>query len=82
MKSILLARIAAIIFLGVFVLTNDEFDSEQTINRWVSGEVISKEKFKYGRYITKIKAPNKLGTCTAFFTYWMGNEFEPWTYEE
>ena len=38
----------------------------------MSGEIRTIETFKYGKFVAKIKAPNKLGTCTSFFTYWNG----------
>ena len=35
-----------------------------------SGEIKTVETFKYGKFVAKIKAPNKPGTCTSFLTYW------------
>ena len=44
-----------------------------------SGEVRSHETFKYGKFVARIQTANKKGTCTSFFTYWTGTEFEPWS---
>ena len=46
----------------------------------MSGEIRTIETFKYGKFVAKIKAPNKLGTCTSFFTYWNGPKWfaEAW----
>lgn len=43
--------------------------------RFKSGAVTGYEKFTYGKFITRMKAPNKLGTVSSFFTYWNGPEF-------
>ena len=40
-----------------------------------SGAVTGFEKFKYGKFIARMKAPNKLGTVSSFFTYWNGPNF-------
>jgi len=40
----------------------------------MSGEVRTNEAFKYGKFITKLKADNKFGTVTSFFTFWKGAE--------
>ena len=37
-----------------------------------SGSVKSVEKFLYGKFLARIRAPYKLGTCTSFFTFWEG----------
>jgi endoglucanase len=44
----------------------------------MSGEVKTKETFTYGKFIAKMKGDDKLGTCTSFFTFWKGNDAEPW----
>ena len=40
-----------------------------------SGAVTGYEKFTHGKFITRMKAPNKLGTVSSFFTYWNGPNF-------
>ena len=49
---------------------------------YLSGEVKTIETFKYGKFVAKIKAPNKLGTCTSFFTYWNGPKWYPERWNE
>ena len=43
--------------------------------RYKSGAVTGYEKFTYGKFITRMKAPNKKGTVSSFFTYWNGPDF-------
>jgi len=45
---------------------------------WKSGEVMTHETYKYGKFIAKIKGDDKLGTCTSFFTFWKGDDQERW----
>jgi len=40
-----------------------------------SGSVSTYEKFTYGKFVTRMKAPNKKGTVSSFFTYWDGPGF-------
>ena len=40
-----------------------------------SGSVSTYEKFEYGKFITRMKAPNRKGTVSSFFTYWDGPGF-------
>ena len=40
-----------------------------------SGAVAGYEKFTYGKFITRMRAPNRMGTVSSFFTYWNGPEF-------
>lgn len=47
-----------------------------------SGSVSSFEKFTYGKFVTRMKAPNKLGTVSSFFTYWDGPNFTPSEWNE
>ena len=49
---------------------------------YLSGEVKTLETFQYGKFVAKIKAPNKLGTCTSLFTYWDGPDFVPGGWNE
>ena len=47
-----------------------------------SGSVSTYEKFTYGKFITRMKAPNRLGTVASFFTYWDGPGFYPGGWNE
>ena len=49
---------------------------------YMSGEVKTLETFQYGKFVAKIKAPNKLGTCTSMFTYWDGPKWFPERWNE
>ena len=49
---------------------------------YISGEVRSLESFQYGKFRTKIKAPNKRGTCTSFFTFFEGPKWAPEKWNE
>ena len=40
----------------------------------MSGAITSAEQFHYGKFITRMKAPNKPGTVAAFFTYFNDTE--------
>jgi len=41
-----------------------------------SGSVSTYEKFTYGKFVTRMKSPDKKGTVASFFTYWDGPNFE------
>jgi beta-glucanase (GH16 family) len=41
--------------------------------RWKSGEVMTHETYQYGKFITRMKGDDKLGTVTSFFTFWKGD---------
>ena len=45
---------------------------------WRSGEVMTHETYKYGKFIAKMKGDDKLGTVTSFFTFWKGDTTESW----
>ena len=47
-----------------------------------SGSVSSYEKFKYGKFVTRMKAPDRKGTVASFFTYWDGPGFFPGGWNE
>ena len=47
-----------------------------------SGEIKTREQFKFGKFVAKIKAPNKPGTCLSFFTYWNGPKWTPEKWNE
>ena len=50
--------------------------------RYKSGAVIGTEKFTYGKFIARMKAPNQPGTVSSFFTYWNGPYFTPGGWNE
>ena len=50
--------------------------------RYKSGAVTGYEKFTFGKFITRMKAPNKKGTVSSFFTYWNGPNFYPGGWNE
>ena len=47
-----------------------------------SGSVSTYDKFNYGKFVTRMKAPNKKGTVSSFFTYWDGPDFTPTEWNE
>ena len=47
-----------------------------------SGSVSTYEKFLYGKFVTRMKAPDRKGTVTSFFTYWDGPNFDPLGWNE
>ena len=51
-------------------------------SQYKSGAVTGFEKFTYGKFITRMKAPNKKGTVASFFTYWNGPNFYPGGWNE
>ena len=51
-------------------------------SQFKSGAVTGFEKFTYGKFITRMKAPNKKGTVASFFTYWNGPNFYPGGWNE
>ena len=47
-----------------------------------SGSVSSRDKFTYGKFITRMKTPNRKGTVASFFTNWDGPGFYPGGWNE
>ena len=47
-----------------------------------SGSVSTYEKFRYGKFVTRMKAPDRKGTVASFFTYWDGPNFDPLEWNE
>jgi len=47
-----------------------------------SGSVSTYEKFTYGKFVTRMKAPDRKGTVSSFFTYWDGPAFYPGGWNE
>ena len=35
---------------------------------YISGDVVSKEEFQYGKFVSRVYIPNKKGTTAGFFT--------------
>ena len=56
--------------------------AEAEATRFKSGAITGYEKFTYGKFITRMKAPNKKGTVASFFTYWNGPDFYPTGWNE
>ena len=70
MKSFALAMVA----IAGFARSDDEW--------FRSGSVSTYEHFKYGKFVTRMKAPNRMGTVSSFFTYWDGPDFVPGGWNE
>ena len=47
-----------------------------------SGSVSTYEKFRYGKFVTRMKAPDRMGTVASFFTYWDGPNYDPLEWNE
>ena len=47
-----------------------------------SGSVSTFEKFQYGKFVTRMKAPDRKGTVSSFFTYWDGPNFSTENWNE
>ena len=45
--------------------------------QFISGSVSSFEKFQYGKFITRMKAPDRMGTVASIFTYFDGPDYSP-----
>ena len=52
----------------------------QAMDSFRSGSVSTLEKFTYGKFVTRMKAPDKPGTVSSFFTYWdaPSGEYDDW----
>jgi len=53
-----------------------------TSANYISGEVKTVETFRFGKFVAKIKSPDKPGTCVSFFTYWNGPKWIPEKWNE
>ena len=42
---------------------------------WKSGSVSTYDKYTYGKFRASMKAPNKKGTVSSFYTFWDGPGF-------
>jgi len=56
--------------------------AELAIADFRSGSVSSREHFTYGKFVARMKAPDKKGTVSSFFTYWDGPDFNPVLWNE
>ena len=74
MKSFTLAMVSMVGLASAEVLEEAEF--------FRSGSVSTYEHFKYGKFVTRMKAPNRMGTVSSFFTYWDGPDFTPGGWNE
>ena len=54
----------------------------QAAAKYKSGSVSTYEKFTYGKFVTRMRAPNRKGTVSSFFTYWDGPGFFPGGWNE
>ena len=63
----------AVSLIAVLGIVNADFKS---------GSVSSYEKFTYGKFVTRMKTPNRKGTVASFFTYWDGPNFTPGEWNE
>ena len=50
--------------------------------QYISGEIKTKETFKYGRFSTQMKAAANPGTVTSFFAYMEGSGHNPAKWNE
>jgi beta-glucanase (GH16 family) len=49
-------------------------------NKWISGEVMTHETYRYGKFVARIRGDDELGTITSLFTFWKGDTSERWSY--
>ena len=47
-----------------------------------SGSVSSRDKFTYGKFVTRMKTPDRKGTVASFYTNWDGPGFYPGGWNE
>mmetsp|Transcript_16074 Transcript_16074/g.20379 ORF Transcript_16074/g.20379 Transcript_16074/m.20379 type:complete len:91 (+) Transcript_16074:1-273(+) len=47
------------------------------LKQFRSGSISTSEAFQFGRFVARMRAPTKMGTVSAFFTYWTGAGGEP-----
>ena len=63
---------AAVLFAGYAAAYPDYY----------SGEIRTRQPFRYGKFKTRIKASGEKGTVTSFFTFWKGDENMSWSVAE
>ena len=52
-------------------------EAKATADAFRSGSVSTYQRFTYGKFVARIKNPNKKGTVASFFSYWDGPGFYP-----
>ena len=77
----LLLKVASSESLDLFSKLAENVDTDGPV-QYKSGEVRTWESFEYGKFRAKIKAPNKAGTCTSFFTFFEGPKWSPELWNE
>ena len=46
---------------------------------YYSGSIGTRERFRYGKFKTRIQGAAQKGTVTSFFTFWQGEPGLPWS---
>lgn len=49
---------------------------------YYSGEIRTREPFRYGKFRAKIEGSGQKGTITSLFTFWNGQSDLPWSVRE
>lgn len=52
-------------------------EAQAAADAFRSGSVSTYQRFTYGKFVARIKNPNKKGTVASFFSYWDGPGFYP-----
>ena len=50
--------------------------------QYYGGEIRTHEPFKYGKFKTRIQGSGQKGTVASLFTFWNGDDDQPWKWEE
>ena len=48
---------------------------------YYSGEVKTRNAFRYGKFRTRMQGSGQMGTVAAFFTYWAGDSQMDWSFD-
>jgi len=67
-------------FSAILAITIQMFTSAKA-NKWISGEVMTHETYRYGKFVARIRGDDELGTITSLFTFWKGTPSERWSYQ-
>ena len=49
---------------------------------YFSGEIRTREPFRYGKFKTRLQGSGQKGTVTSLFTFWNGQANLPWSVAE
>ena len=49
---------------------------------YYSGEVKTRDAFRYGKFRTRMQGSGQRGTVAAFFTYWAGDDQMDWSFDQ